>query len=885
VTRAAALSVRIARELQRAILRIVPARVRRVYRDDMIATFHAASADAAERGALAVWRLLGREALDLAFAGRANRPEGLYPSYPAYPTYPSYLSLSRWRQAARSLGRRPGFLTASVLTFALGVAVTTTIFALVDAVLIKPLPYPDADRLVTIYESNPTARERTSLVAPARIQDWRRRSSSFAEIAGDYAENVTDTSGDVPERLNARRVTPRFFEVFGTPPIAGRTFIAAEEQFNGPGAAVISERFWTRRFARAPAVGRALSIGGRPFEIVGVMPASFTGTTIDVWLPAQIPPGGLQQVREARFLGGVGRLRAGIDVVAGTRELAAVQAALGEEFPATDAGWSVEVQPLKDARIGNARRGLMLVFGAVALLWIIAITNIAGLTLVQVHRRTRELAIRRSLGASRAQLVAVVLREGLLVATAGGALGALLAMWAVPALPAILTRTPRINEIAFDGRALMFVAISSAIAAVAFGLVPALSATRRRLLQPLATDGRAVAGGRHQLQRVLVVAQVAMSIVVVGSATLLLRSYYELSTADTGFDPSGAMAFHVGARWDEDRTRIGRLQEELLARLAALPHVRAAGMTNFLPAAGATLRYPVLIDGLAGPNPDGSMTAGARMIGGGYLPALGAPLVAGSWCPSALPRPDGPFHAMVNRRFAETFAAGQTLLGRDLRVVQGTRGTFTIAGIVGDLAEDGPGTAAAPYVYTCTRGGAWPDPEYVVRTSDPRALTVDLRRIVRELDPGRAIFGIRPVSDVLDAALDQPRLDAATLGLLATSAVTLAAVGLYSLFMLIVSDRARELAVRLAMGAAPGQIVALVVGGAGRLLAAGIVLGLVLSVVANRLLRGLLFEAGALDPVTLAVATAILGIVAMVAIAGPAVRAARITPVSALRGD
>jgi hypothetical protein len=240
---------------------------------------------------------------------------------------------------------------------------------------------------------------------------------------------------------------------------------------------------------------------------------------------------------------------------------------------------------------------------------------------------------------------------------------------------------------------------------------------------------------------------------------------------------------------------------------------------------------------------------------------------------------------MVNRRFAETFAAGQTLLGRDLRVVQGTRGTFTIAGIVGDLAEDGPGTTVAPYVYTCSPGGAWPDSEYVVRTSDSRALTTDLRRIVRELDPGRAIFGIRPVSDVLDAALDQPRLDAATLGLLASSAVTLAAVGLYSLFMLIVADRARELAVRLAMGAAPGQIVALVFGGAGRLLAAGIVLGLVISVAANRLLRGLLFEAGALDPVTLTVATAVLGIVSMAAIAGPAVRAARITPVSALRGD
>ena len=880
---AARLSLRLVRALHRAALVIVPSRIRRRYRDDMIATFDAASADAAARGTIAVWRLLARELFDLAFAQRANRPAGLYRSYPAYPAYLS--SLLGWRQAARSLIRRPGFLAAAVLTFGLGVAITTTMFALVDAVLIKPLPYPDADRLVTIYESNPTARERTSLVAPARLEDWRRRSTSFAEIVASFTENVTDTSGDVPERLDARRVTPRFFSVFGVAPLAGRTFADAEEQFNGPVAAVISERFWTRRFARAPsAIGRTLTIGGRPVEIVGVMPAAFSSAAIDAWLPAQIAPG-VMAIREARFLGGIGRLRPGVDVEAGTRELAAVQATLAKEFPASDAGWSIEVQSLKDARIGSSRRGLVLVFGAVATLLVIAIANIAGLTLVQVDRRTRDLAIRRSLGASRAQLAGVVLRDGVIVAVAGGILGAVAAAWLVPALPALLTRTPRVNEIAFDLRTVAFVAVASLVAVAAFGLVPALAATRRRMIQPLAAGSRTVAGGRHQLQRVLVVAQVAMSVLLVGSATLLLRSYYQLSRADTGFDPSDAVAFHVGARWDEDRTRIGQLQSDLLARLGDLPHVRAAGMTNFLPATGATLRYQVKVDRLAGPNADGSMTVGTRMIGGGYLPAIGAAFVAGSSCPATFPPAAGPFHAVVNRRFVESFANGQTLVGRELQMLVGVNRVYTIVGVVGDLAEDGPGTGPAPYVYTCSLGGAWPDPEYVVRTSDPRALTADLRRIVRELDPSRAIFGVRQVQEVLDTALDQPRLDAAMLGLLAISAVGLAAVGLYSLFTLIVAGRAREMAVRLAIGAAPGQVIALVAVGAARLLVAGLVLGLALSIAADRMLRNLLFGAAGLDAATLAAATGVLALVSIVAVAGPALKAARITPVSALRGD
>jgi predicted permease len=574
-----------------------------------------------------------------------------------------------------------------------------------------------------------------------------------------------------------------------------------------------------------------------------------------------------------------------VTIDAGQQELTSVQDTLARDFPETDAGWSVQVRSLKDARVGDAGRGLLIVLAAVAALWAIAVANIAGLTLVQVQRRAREMAVRVALGASRGRVVATVGREGLLIALVGGGLGVLLTYWMVSAMPSILTQTPRINELAFDWRALAFVAATSVLAAGAFSLVPALTSIRLSIGADMAGGSRTIAGGHHCLQQALVVAQVALSVLLVGSATQLLQSYYNLTRIDTGLDPTGVITFHVGARWDEDRLRIRQLQQDLISRLEQLPHVQAAGLTNFFPATGATLRYDVKVSGLTGPNQDGSMTVGTRTIGGAYFRTIRAQLVAGSPCPSVSSiGPGTPLVAMVNQRFVEVFAGGQDVIGRTLTMTQFGAG-FTIAGIVGNLAEDGHAMGATPYVYTCNPGGAWPDPEYVVRTSDPRALTADLRRIVGELDPGRAVFGVRPLQAVLDAALDRPRLDAAMLGLFAGAAVTLAAIGLYSLFMLIVSERAREMAVRLAIGAEPRQMIGLVMTGAGRLLAGGIGVGVALTLAADRSLRGVLFGVSPFDTVALAASTLVLALVAGVAVAAPALKAARIAPLEALRGE
>ncbi|MFI5177732.1 MAG: ADOP family duplicated permease [Vicinamibacterales bacterium] len=790
-----------------------------------------------------------------------------------------------WRQAARSLVRRPGFALAAVITLSLGVAIATTLFSVVDLVLIRPLPYPNGDRLVAVWEASPSTQQNASLIAPGRLEEWNRMSQAFDGLAASYTENVTDTSGSDPERLNGRRVTPRFFAVYGMPTLAGRTFTAEEERFGGPGAVVISEGLWTRRFGRDPRVlGRALRFGGADFLIVGVMPAAFTSAAIDVWLPAQFAPGMLSQ-REARFLTGVGRLKPGLTPAQGAADLAAVERRLAEQFPKTDEGWAATVQDLKDLRVGDHRRGLWLVFAAVILLWLISVANVAGLVLVQVHRRARELAIRAALGASRLRIVGAVLREGLMVAVTGGAIGAALAAWLVRLLPQVFATLPRVNELALDRRALMFSGAASLVAALVFSLWPALVATRGSLAASVHGGGRGTAGGRHRLQRTLVVAQVALSVLLAGSAALLIRSYSRLSHVDSGFDASGVVTFHVGARWDEDRTPVGHLQERLIASLEALPHVSSAGLTNFLPATGATLRFQVSVAGLSGTDANGAMPAGERTVNSDYLRTLRVPLVEGEWCPPLRTDFNAPGRVMVNQRFVHVYGQGQHLVGRDLRFAQSGSQPNTIVGVVGDVAEDGPGTPAMPYVYACLSAGAWPDPEYVARTSDPRAFAADLRRIVRELDSTRAVFGLTPLDAVVDAALDQPRLNAELLGVFAASAGLLAAIGLYSLFMLLVGERTREIAVRLALGAGRGEIVRLVAAGAARLLGIGLGLGLAMTLAGGQFLRALLFDASPADLPALGASVAALAVLAAGAVAIPALRAARVTPVTASRSE
>jgi predicted permease len=678
------------------------------------------------------------------------------------------------------------------------------------------------------------------------------------------------------------------------PPLVGRTFVDAEERFGGATAAVISEPLWTRRFARSPAaVGQRLMIGGKGYTIVGIMPRAFTSglertalraaMSIDVWIPAQVA-GQLLQIREARFLGAVGRMRHDVTLDQARGDLSRVQRRLGEQYPKTDKDWSTIILDLKEVRVGEYRRALFLIFGAVALLLLVAVANVAGLMLVQLRRRAVEFAIRSAIGASHRQVVMVVMREVAILAILGGVGGALIAIWLTSAIASGFT-IPRISEVTVDRRALVFAAATSTLAAIAFGLMPAVYTTRRRLASFLSSAGRGVFGGRYRLQEALVVAQIALGVVLAGTAGLLVRSYAALSRVPSGFNTEDTITFHVGAAWDEDRTRIGELQERLVEQLQQLPGVRAAGFTNFFPATGATLRYQVRVEGIGGPETDGNLTVGTRTISPGYLKALQVPLVAGEWCPELRSGPSAPRTAMVNARFVDRYAGGQNLIGRNLSIAQGGS-SWRIVGTVDNIIEDGPSAPAAPYVYVCMPAGSWPDPEYVVRAdADPRIIMSSVRQLVRSLDSARPVFGVRRVDEIMGASLDQPRLNARFLTMFAGAALTLAAVGLYGLLTLLIADRRRELGVRMALGASGRDLVRLVVAGAGRLIVLGIAGGLLLTFAASQVLQTLLFGVTAHDPRALAGGVLALAIVSSLAIAIPARQAARISPIEAIRGE
>jgi putative ABC transport system permease protein len=790
-----------------------------------------------------------------------------------------------FRQAWRALARRPAFTAATILTLAGGIGITTALFSIVDGVLLRPLPFPAGNQLVSVYEASPARRDRTSLIAPVRLEDWNRLTHVFDGFSGSYSENVTDTSGAEPERLEGRRVTPRFFDVYGMTPLVGRTFTDDEQRYGGATAVIISEGFWTRRFARSPsAVGARLIVGGRGYTIVGVIPRAFTSAATDVWIPAQLAPG-LMTVRDARFLGGVARMKPGVTLEEARTDLTRVQALLGAQYPKTDKDWTVDVRDLKDVRVGDSRRAILLIFGSVALLFVIAIANLAGLMLVQLQRRIVEFAIRSAIGASRARVLTVVMRETLVIAVVGALGGAALAAWLIGLAPAVFPMLPRLSEVRVDTRALAFIVCASVAAAAFFGLLPAVVVMRRNTAPLLSAGSRGVAGASHRLQRVLVTAQIALSVMLAASAGLLVRSYGALSRVDAGFTPAGALTFHVGAAWDEDRARVAQIQERLVEGLSSLPGVRAAGFANFLPATGATLRYQAKVDGLTGSDANGSFTAGQRTVTAGYLPALGVPLLAGEWCAPLRSGAIMPKTVMVNRQFVDAFAGGASIVGRNLTMTP-TSATWRITGIVGNVIEDGPAAPAAPYVYMCLPSGAWPDPEYVVRAdADPRQMMTAIRQLVREIDPTRPVFGFKTVEEVVAGSLQQPALNARLLACFAGAALLLAALGLHGMLTLFVTERRRELGVRMALGAGPGDLVRLVISGAGALVVAGMAVGVVLVLVAGSVLRAVLFGVTPHDVPAIAGSVLALGLVSLVAVLLPARQAASVSAVEAMRGE
>ena len=793
--------------------------------------------------------------------------------------------LDQLRAAVRSVGHRRGTAAAIVTTLTLGIGANTAIFAFIDAVLLRPLPYPDAGRLVAAYELNRGMKQSTQLVAPVRLEEWNSGNRTFVALAGSYFENVTDTTSGAPERIEAMRTSPRFFTVLGVAAALGRTLSADEERFGGPPAVVISDAFWRTRFnADASVVGRHLILGGASRTIVGVMPASFrypTATT-EVWIPAQTPAF-LMRERRARFYTAIGRLRPGVSVEQAETDLSAVQARLGEQFPDTDKGWAASLVPLKEEQIGGIRRSLWLLFAAVGLVLLAACGNVACLLLAEATRRRHEVAVRIAVGASRWTVVRHLLAEGLVLALASAACALVFARWATAALTRLAADLPRVHEVHADSRLVAFTLLAGILTTVVFALAPALQATRVDPADALARGGRGQIGGRHRLQELLVATQIAAALVLLVGAGLVIRSFARLAEVSPGFEPAGVLTFRMSASWSENGTSVVSRLARTLRRLEEVPGVDAAAVSQTLPAG---TDFPPGEFSIVGRDAGEKLFAHARGVSSGYFRALRIPVLQGETCEDD---PAAPIfsRALVTRAFADRYFPGEDPIGHAIggpNLPPGRR--LTITGIVGDVRENGLLHAPEPLIYWCGYSPYWPDPYFVVRSNAAHPASVAaIRSALAEIEPKRAMYAVRPLVESLSRSMAQQRLNTVLLSLFAATALLVAALGVYGVLSQLVAGQRRDIGVRLALGARGRQILAALFTHVAAMITAGTIAGLAIAAAVSRLMTTLLFGISAHDPLTFVFVPLVLAAAACGAALIPARRALRVAPAEALRDE
>jgi predicted permease len=790
------------------------------------------------------------------------------------------------RYACRMLAKRPGFTAVAVGTLALGIGANSAVFSALNAILLRPLPFPDADRLLLLEQYEPNSATLGTFVAPARLADWQRLNRTFEAITGYFGDDISETAGKLPERVACAWVAPGFFQVWGVVPAIGRGFTREEERFGGPRVVVVSDRFWKRRFGADPNIaGRVVRIGHQSYPIVGVMPASFLFPIreIDVWSPAPLDAP-YARTRQSTWFTVVGRLKPGVTQAEAQADLGQLQANLGQQYPATDARLAVRLRPLRDVVVGDVGRSLWMLFGAVSLLLLIACTNIAALLLARTADRQQEISIRYSLGASRASIVRQLLSEAMVLALLGSLLGLLVAMAAIATFHAMAANLPRVSEVRLDRALLAYSLVCTAGATLVFGLVPAMRTTSRERNESLAPGTRTHTRETHRLQWLLVGVQVALAVTLLFGSGLLLRSFDALRRVSPGFEPAGVLTFRITGNWGEtvDLKALWRRVDLTLDALRALPGVEAAATSLAVP--GVPFEHATELRFLEGEATPGSqMFASTRVVSAGYFATMRIPLLAGEDCV----RDSTVSSALVNRKFASLYLPGRTPVGRHIAHVPPVPfiRAARVVGMVGDAREQGLNLEPVPIVYWCNSAGV-PAPLLLVRTrTEPMAMAETIRRKVHELEPHRSVYELMPLNERLADTVAEDRLRAALLTFFAGTAISLAAVGLYGTLSYFVVMRRREIGVRLAMGALRREIASAFVRQGLRVSVGGCVAGLWLAAALGRTLSGMLYGVSALDAPTFASVILLVLVTSVAASSWPALRASRIDPMRVLREE
>jgi putative ABC transport system permease protein len=791
------------------------------------------------------------------------------------------------RYAVRGMLRARGVTVVALATLALGIGVNTSIFSVLDGVLLRPLPYAEPDRLVMAWQDlRARGGPATEWTGPSQQLDWKADTEVFEDLTSIRGWNASLTGGELPEALQGEQTTYEYFDVLGVPPALGRGFRDADDLRGAPRVVVLSHDLWLRRFGGDRAViGRHVEINGESHEIIGVMPTGFRPawiTSAELWRPMQMAR--VNPSRNTAMNHTIGRLRRGLTIEQARVGLATLAHRLEQQYPESDAKKGINPVPLQAQLTTSIRTPLLMLQGAVVFVLLIACVNVANLLLSRASGRTREIAVRRALGADRRRIVRQLLTESVLLALCGGGLGALVGVWGVTALKSVAPAgTPRIGEVGVDGRVLAFAAALSVATGIVFGLVPALHAARDQVAGALKHGGRGEAGdGGGRARRLLIVAELALALVLLVGGGLLLRSFVALQDARLGFNPDHVLAGFVVPPQTTYRTDPQRLAfyDALIARTAALPGVRIAALSSVVPLGGDS-DTDFEIEGR--PKPTASSDAlitWYRVVSANYFAAMEIPLKRGRLFQDREAEPT----IVVNESMAKRYWPGEEAIGRRVRF--GDTPWFTIVGIVSDVRVRGARTPSTVETYIPYWHNPEPGTNVVLKTAgDPAALAEPLRRAVKDVDGQVAVAGVASMQQTIADSNGSPRLIATLVAIFAGLALVLAAVGIYGVMSYAVSQRTKEIGVRLALGAAERQIFTLVVGESLRLAAAGLAIGLVLALAVGRALKTLLFGVGSADPVTFAATAMLLAGVACVAAFVPARRAMRVEPMMALRGD
>jgi putative ABC transport system permease protein len=801
------------------------------------------------------------------------------------------------RLAARGLRRTPLFTIAAALALALGLGATTAMLSVVNAVLLRPLPYADADRLVVALH------EGRNPVAPANFADWRNETRSFSDMAAAEYWTPSLTGGDNPEEIDGLRITSRMLPMLGVSPIVGRFFTADEELPGNEHVAIISYGLWQRQFGGEPGiVGQSIPLDGNRYTVVGVMPrrfqfAPFWATHAEIWAPLALAP--RLSNRGGQSLRVFARLRPGVSLAEARLDLGAVTTRLERQYPGTNK--NVVVLPLKEKVVGNIRTPLVVLLGAVAFVLLIACANVAHMLLARAASRQRELAVRAALGASRRRLVTQLLVESAMLAGIGGVGGLLVAALGVRALvaasPAII---PRVADVTIDPPVLLMAFVITAITAIGFGLLPALRASRVSLAESFRDGDRASSEGRGRgrMRSVLVASEFALALTLLVGAGLMIRTFVSLQRIDPGFDPRNVVSMIVSTVGTpaSDSGRHETFYVDALARVKALPGVADASYINHLPIAGDIWGLPFHIEGRPAPKPGESPTAAYRVVFPGYFGTMRLPILRGRDI-SASDRLDTPPVVVINEFMARRHWPGEDAVGKRITLDDST--WVTIVGIAkNDVRQD---WAAPPeeeifLPFAQQRGyvnGSGPrgSMTLVARVAcnasecDASMLANPIRAAIRGVEARAPISAVRTMRSVVDEATAEPRFYLVLLVAFAGVAVALAAVGIYAVMSYTVARRTHEIGIRLALGAEPGSVVRQVVVQGVAVAGAGAGVGVVLALALTRLMRGILYGVTSTDATTFVAVTAMLFGIALLASVLPALRATRIDPLVALRSD